>query len=244
MINKTLHSITNRASGFVDPSFVTEASFVPMVCRTSNRSDTSDTSDIRHLLGLDIVGDDYHVRAILGAIAAHPKIFAGFEDGVCTWRAQDFVPAAPISPDGTIVAATPGGIRIALRATEVPVPAQVVVDYVAANNAKVTYGKRNTMVPTRTSGGSIYPEWPEWLDIQAGFTPVATWTTGSRFTITARPTRFPYSVLAATLRDNPHVGALLKSQGLIENFHLADDDVERVATVALALGLSNTAVYV
>jgi hypothetical protein len=61
--------------------------------------------------------------------------------------------------------------------------------------------------------------------------------------IYARPAVFPYQVMADALQAAGCKNGVLQQQGLLNNFHQAEDAQKKLAIVALALGLSNPAVY-
>ena len=234
MRNKILHSITNRRGGFVTPSLLASTEFNPSV-------ETSDSAELRRLLGLDYTGDDYHVLALLACVEAHPAVLRAFQDGLRSYRVQDFTPPVPWVSGGVMVNDPAGVPQLRPIATSAPVPAAVVLDYVSASSAALTYGARYELITCRTAGANVFPSWPADLGISGGVQ--TTWAPGARVSVYARPVVFPYQMFADALQTSGSKNRFLQQQGLLNNFYQAADAQEKLAITALALGLSNPAVY-
>lgn len=234
MINRALHSISNRAGGFIEKFFPDNPSFHPS-------SETPDTLALRRLLGVDRAGDDYHLVAVLAAIEAYPEIQQQFDDRQRTYRLETYAKPAPQVGGGVFVPDAAGPAQIKLMATEVPVPEVLTLTYRQASLATLVYGQRRETVRVGQSGGTIYPEWPADLGISGGVT--LTWEADAQLVVRAVPARFPFAVLAEELKRSGALRGLLVRQQLVEHFHLAPDPVKKVALAALALGLSNPAAY-
>lgn len=234
MINRTLHAITNRAGGFMTASLRAEPAFHPS-------TETPTTQRLRALLGVDRTEDDYHVFAILTAIEACPDIRAAFRDPVRSYAPHDYRPANPVYSGGTPVADAAGDPQCRLKANETPVPTGFFLQFTDPGCGTVRYGRRTTVVPVTISEGRVYPQWPEFMGFSGGVQ--MSWEPGAVFSARARPVRFPYGVLAAALRADDAKNELLERHLLTAQFHRAPDEVRQVAVAALALGLSNSAVY-
>ena len=234
MRNKILHSVTNRRGGFVTPSLLASTEFNPS-------PETSDSAELRRLLGLSYTGDDYHVLAVLAAVEAHPDVLRAFQDGLRSYRLQDFTPALPWVSGGVMVADVAGVPQLRPIATSAPIPAAIQLAYVSASAASLTYGARYELIPCRTSGANVFPSWPQDLGISGGVQ--TTWAPGAVVSVYARPAVFPYQMMADALQVAGCKNGFLQQQGLLNNFHQAEDAQKKLAVVALALGLSNPAVY-
>jgi hypothetical protein len=235
MHNKILHSVTNRAGGFNTPGLLTSSEFHPSV-------ETRASADLRHLMGLDYENDDYHVLAMLAAVEAHPDVFRAFQDGSRSYQVQDFPPPAPpVVSGGIMVSDAAGFARLQPVPDTCPVPPEVLLTYVSASAGGLSYGRRYEVLPCRVSDSTVFPTWPENLGISGGV--YTTWSPGAQVRIYARPTSFPYQVMADTLQVASCKNVFLQQQGLLNHYYQAEDAQKKLAIVALALGLSNPAVY-
>jgi hypothetical protein len=234
MRNKILHSVTNRTGGFKTPSLLTSTEFQPSV-------ETVDSREVRRILGVDQTADDYHVLAMLAAVAAQPEVLRAFQDGVQSYRVQDFALVAPLVAGAVMVPDKDGAPTLAPVASTAPIPDHISIDFVSATAAAMTYGGRYELMPCYAVSGVLYPTWPVDLGITGGLQ--MPWSAGAHCDIYARPVLFPYQVMADTLQASSAKNIFLQSQGLLNNFYQAEDAQKKVALVALALGLSNSAVY-
>ena len=234
MVNKILHSITNRAGGFMEVAFPDSAVFRPS-------AETQDSRQLRTLLGLDRKSDDYHLIAVLAAIEAYPEIFYAFEDTERTYRIENFTLPTPVVSGGTLVSDHLGVAQIKPVTTDVPVPDAMTLSYLGNTTGVIVYGTRRDVVRLTVSRGQVFPEWPADLGMSGGFT--VTWNSSAVISIRTKPVRFPYAVLADRLRQDNAKNGFLMRHDLVEAFHFAEDPVKQVAIAALALGKSNPAVY-
>ncbi len=234
MINRTLHAITNRAQGFNTTTLIADPGFRAAL-------ETEVTRRLRAMLGLDITRDDYHVFAVLAAVASCPDIDESFQDPVRSYALGDYAPPAPRYSGGLAVPDAKGAPQCQLLPQDTPVPDRFTLTYVDQDFGAVQYGSSRVIVPVAVLDNLVYPRWPLSLGFSGGVQ--MTWGAGAQFTAQAYPFRFPYEVLAETLHQAPEKNALLEAHGLLDHFYLAPTAVKKVALVALALGLSNPAVY-
>jgi len=234
MRNKILHSITNRAGGFNTPSLLNSTEFHPSI-------ETRESLELRRILGVTQTRDDYHVLAILAAVEAHPEVLRAFQDGVRSYRVQDFSAAQSALSAGVMVPDENGAPQLRPVPSSAPVPEAVVLSYVSATSAGLSYGSRYEVINVRVSGSNLLPSWPGDLGVSGGIQ--TAWGPGARVDIYARPAVFPYQAMAHTLQTAGCKNVFLQQQGLLNNFHQADDAQKKLAVMVLALGLSNPAVY-
>jgi hypothetical protein len=235
MINRTLHSLTNRAGGFNTPALPTNPSFHPA-------TETLASRQLRALLGLSRTQDDYHLFAVLAAVEAFPSITDAFEDPVKSYTLEDYQTPAPAVIGATVIDDAKGAWSCAVSCNEVPVPDRFSFAYRDTGFGQLSYGKRREVLPVGlVSGNKVYPQWPADFGFNGGFG--LTWTSGATATVVTWPSRFPYETLAEQLRTADCKNEFLRQQSLLDHFHLAPTALEKVAVTALALGRANTAVY-
>jgi hypothetical protein len=126
-------------------------------------------------------------------------------------------------------------------ADEWPVFFDIYADYVDAAHLRVYGGSHNEIVSATPNGDFVIVNWPSWTGISGTLQNLDPgWTSGFSFHLYAIPNNFPYENIAAALKERSDVYQLLTQQGLEAQLFSARTAMEKVATVALAVGLSHT----
>lgn len=235
MINRTLLSISNR-DRFFDPNLISDPDFQP--CAQS-----AETRQIRAELRLDDNMSDYHLWALLLAVEAYPAIARAFVDPVKSYDIFRYSNPVVKVYGATLVNDAAGFPVIKPVCSQWPVPDRFTVAYQDEGSAMVAYGSQTVSCPFREADGVLYVEWPATLGVTGGLQLDGVWTTGAVVEIHARPVRFPYDQLVTAVEHWQHTFDIVEKAGLLNNFYLAENAVEKTAVLALALGLSNTSVY-
>lgn len=235
MINKTLLSISNR-DRFFDPDLIADPAFQP-----SAQSEA--VKQLREVLKLDDNMSDYHLWAILLAVEAYPAIARAFSDPVKSYDIFRYSKPGVKVYGASLVNDTGGLPHVKLVCSQWPVPDRLVVTYKDEGSVLVAYGNQINTCAFREADGVLYVAWPAGLGISGGLQLNGTWTAGSSVEIHARPVRFPYEQLVAAVEHWQRTFDVVEQAGLLNNFYLAENAVEKTAALALALGISNTSVY-
>jgi len=231
MTNKILHTVTNRAT-FTSPVFPAITSFVP-------RTQSEDATAVREFLQMSFNTHDYYVVGLLQAIDAIPDIKWEFGTSPRTYDLKHYQYPKPWST-GAKLGPDAGGPPVVNRtAAEWPVFFDIYATYLDDTHLRVTGGKHNDIVKARRNNDFVIVEWPEWTGLSGTLQNLDPgWSAGFEFHLYHIPNNFPYPILAEKLLEQPSVYQLLIQQGLESAFYSARTTLEKVATVALALGKS------
>jgi hypothetical protein len=228
MINRILHTVTNRATGFVSPVFPKFADFVPRIM-------TGEALALLKFLQLDREDTDFFVVGILQAVDAFPCIRESFGPEIRTYDLSMFSLPTPELVNCQLVDGPLGPPSLRRIPEEFPTQSVVQLSYRADDVMHAELGDRIFDFPVRAAGTCLHPEWPEALGIKGDLE----WHAGFSAQINFWPTGFPYQALADALDAFAPKSALLSQSGLSSHYHLAFSAIEKVAITALALGLSN-----
>lgn len=226
MHNRALHFITNRKDGFASAYFPASSDFQPC-------TESAAAKEVRRLLGLN---SDYGVRAVLATVHGFPYIFEEFRDTSRTYRVSDFQPDRVVTVGAVWKNDAAGLPLFTPECTELPVPEEMVVEYLSNARARLTYGERVEDIDVRPVFGTsdLIPEWPEDLGVSGSFLLQDAWQAGSRIRVQGPPARYPWAAAGALLAL-PDTQAVLQSAGLLDTAAPLNSPVERVAVIALAL---------
>ena len=236
MLNKILNAVTNRNLPNT-PAFRFGGAFYPM-WPDPHRS-------LRQAMGLDRTDYEYFVLGVLAAIDSFPALAAELQETGRTFHLSE-LRAPSISFSGLVLKPSSKDLPELTREAGDNFDPIISFSYVDAATLAVTIDGVVYPMPVTVSGERLIPQ-PNaapinikgLLEVQAP----QTWGTGFTGSITYYPP-FPYGKIAAAFeRDRSHLPLLLKFN-LTDNYLFAESDMERVAVVATAVGLSNTSVYV
>jgi hypothetical protein len=232
MIDKILHAITNRRD-FSSPHLRAVSSFVPVTPSPA-------ASAVMAALHLDDATSDYYVHAALATIDAYPDIREGFQEGDRSYRLRDFQRPVDTFLGVEPIADTQGPFNLRRRPAVFPVDFTLPLSYLDFSHLGVRIDGQFHAVACSSGSDALYPEWPEELGISGGLRLVGqSWGSAFQGSITHMPPHFPYAAVAALLEALPAKNELLLNAGLIEHYAAVRAPSARLATVLLALGLSN-----
>jgi hypothetical protein len=228
-MNRALHAITNRANDFTSPVFPTTSTYAPVTLPKAAQS-------VRDFLQLG--GDDYFVVGVLMALYSFPELLENIDDGL-TFRLTDYV-RPPDTGISTLLPDSNGPPYLYRVPVEFPVSLTYQLSYGSANFLQVALGSKTFNVPVTVSGTQLLPVWPPELGISGSFDlTYQPWNSAFALTIQHVPVGYPYELVASILDQNTQKNELLVTHGLLSHYFRARSGMEKVATVALALGLSN-----
>jgi len=232
MVNRILHTVTNRAN-FVSPVFPVSTSFEP-------KQQSELATSVRKFLQMPFNVQDYYVVGLLQAIDAVPDIRWEFGGEPRTYDLKHYQHPKPWATGAELGPDAGGPPAVNRIASEWPVFFDMYATYVDSTHLRITGGTHNDIVSARLNGDFVMVEWPSWTGIKGTLQNLDPgWNSSFQFHIYHIPSNFPYSVLAAQLQEVPDVYQLLIQQGLEAEFYSARTPLEKVATVALAVGLSH-----
>lgn len=233
-MNEILHSVTNRTL-FDTPCFRTGKPFYPM--------SPDPQAELRTLLGLTRRDYRYFVLGVLGAVYSFPAVAAEFREAGRSFRMSD-IPAPQTVFKNIAVAPSHTDAPSISRTAGLNFDPVMSFRYLDDQHLALTVDGADYPVPVVVSdlmlqlGDHVAP-----VDIKGQLAFSEAWAPGFEGSITFYPP-FPYGpIIEAIERARLHVPLLLTSN-LTDQYLFAESDMEKVAVIALAVGLSNTAVYV
>ena len=233
-MNEILHSITNRDLSGI-PALRTGTPFLPM--------SPDPYEDLRALLGLDRTDCTYYVLGVVGAVYSFPALAAEFKEHAATFRISDIPHPEPVF-DGVVVAPTAAAMPEISRIAGLNFDPVITLSYADARTLGLLIDGVRYHVPVTKAGDKLIllpHDAP--LSVKGALQLQTAWDDTFRASITLYPP-FPYSsVIEAVERSRAYIPLLL-TRGLTDCYLFAESDMERVAVLATALGLSNTSVYV
>jgi len=233
MTNKILHTVTNRAT-FVSPVFPAETTFSPT-------TQLAVPTSVREFLQMPFNVHDYFVVGLLQAIDAVPELRWDFNETIRTYDLKHYQYPTTWQTGAELGPSMEGPPAVNRIADEWPVFFDIYADYVDAAHLRVYGGSHNEIVSATPNGDFVIVNWPSWTGISGTLQNLDPgWTSGFSFHLYAIPNNFPYENIAAALKERSDVYQLLTQQGLEAQLFSARTAMEKVATVALAVGLSHT----
>jgi len=235
MLNEIVHRLTNKASAFV-AGFPKQSLFRPSI------ADEFET-DIRDALRVN--DDDYYLRSYIQLLHAYPDLLTALGE-----RQRTFDPGRGASAEGSISGATlvaQGDTEPKLyrKYSEWPVVFSITYSYLSAELLQTDY--YDAKVPyTIDAGGNLEVQWPTWSGVRGGVVAMTVGpgiNPGASFTITQNPAEFPSEKLVSELLLKRNLVVVLRKAGLLNHFHLAETDDERIAVVVTALCIYNKLEY-
>lgn len=231
MINKILHTVTNRKN-FVSPVFPSTTKFEPT-------SQAPTPTAVRELLQLPFTPHDYFVVGALQAADAVPDIRWDFQEEQRTYDLRHYRKPVGWSTGADLVGSVYGPPLINRVADEWPVFFDIYGSYVDAGHLRVTGGSHSDIVRATSSDGQLLVEWPEWTGIQGNLANLDPgWTSVFVWHLYHVPANYPYRKVAEVLTESTEANQLLTGQGLMAQFASAQTAVEKVALTTLALSKS------
>lgn len=227
MRDLTLHALTNRANDFVSPVFPRNSDFKPV-------PETAAVAAVRRLLGLDVRTNDYYVIGMLRAVEACPDILESLGGRIGT--RLDYVRPADVFTGFSLLPSPQGAPFLRCRPTGFPVPFSLSFDYLAPGVLRLTWGQAAWNLTVRPHNELLYVDWPKDLAIGGLMSLTQPWQAGFHGEIQHIPSSYPYKAVADMLAANTDTVELLRDTRLVQNFFSAQDAIEKVALVGLALG--------
>jgi hypothetical protein len=235
-INKTLFSVTNR-DNFVTPMFDGGPELLQVI-------PSKEEANTRQLLGLDILDTDYYVIGILQAIEAYPEIDEQFKDLNKTYDLARLDVPINKGVGCNLIPDKDGPPYVRTKTLEFPVSFDIQLKYLSDKNMKIVVGKKYYQVSySKRDDFTIFPDWPEELDIRGGVELNTKWAQGNPAKIQYWPLNFPYDKIARALEEDNQHGIFMLDTVFSEAYHSTQFDMEKVALSAAALGIKNKSVY-
>ena len=234
--NAILLSTTNRNTRFLSPAFQATGTFRQALC-------TAEEREVRRLLDLNATWSDYAVKCVLGVIDAYPLIRARFEEPSRNYRATQLARMPDVLTGGTLENSPQGPAKLARHPVEWPVNPVISLTWLSASHLTLAFGNTTQALPWYMDGTRLALDWPEESGVSGRVNPATPVVDGWTMTITHEPVSCPFAALASVLDTSNATRILLNRRGLTKAWFASDTDAERVAVVALALGLSNKEVY-
>lgn len=236
MINKILHTVTNRKH-FVSPVFPASTGFIPATLGAA-------AEEVRQLLQLHRTEDDYFVVGVLQAIDAFPDIAQEFGEARRNYTLQAYRPT-PLRMQGAELGGVGAGPPKVLRTPDTwPVDFRIKLEFVDSANLRARVGKAEEIFSAHPTGTDrLSPDWPDRLGIRgtlANLNPIS-WGEGFRAEIFHVPPSFPYALAAAALVESDAAYQLLSASGLEAAVYSARTPMEKIALTALAISRSHPA---
>ena len=237
MLNEILHRLTNKSSDDLVPGFPVESKFVP------SEADSYET-DLRNTMLVN--AHPFYLRSYLQLIHSFPDVLSALGQRDSTYNAGDPLYVHADVVGGSLVEDSAGNQPKLYRAvSEWPVRFSITYSYFDADYLQTNF--RGAKVPYTINGsGHIEPEWPVWSGVvgavvhdenPAGIAP------GELFVISQSPAEFPSTALASKLVLSKGLIPVLRKTGLLNHYHWAETNDERVAVTAAALCLYNRIEY-
>jgi hypothetical protein len=137
MINKFLHSLTNRRIISDDPMFASDPTFVP-----ANLS--ADDLKLRSILCLDYTTSDYYLKNYVALADIYPDILSVLNDTVTSYQTKDFLPRG-VRMQGATLLSNPGvsGFYSDLRPLSLPIGLSYSIDFVAPVVCQINRDRNN-----------------------------------------------------------------------------------------------------
>ena len=235
MHNKFLHALTNR-NFFLHPGFRGMDDFVPSVDATADR--------VRDLLGLNDTEHDYYIVGLLQAVAAFPHIRSQLDDPHVTYDLLDYRPPVAGVSGASLLGDVNGPPAITIIPAAFPTGFEVTLVWRTTTSFTMTAEGLDSILKVRHSNGTVFPEWGACgirgrLVLADG----NAWADGCEVIISHTPVTYPYRLAVQAVSGSPHALSIIDSAGCMEAFYSSQDDVEKMAVVALALASLNKAVY-
>jgi hypothetical protein len=196
---------------------------------------------VRDTLGLAEEGNDFHVSSVLAALASFPDMMTMAEPSVELWDVHDFTRPSPVMTAGTLVPRRGNLPVFAPNALEAPAPYTITVSWIS-EGARVVYGSNRWDVEASPFNNVPYKliiEWPSELGVSGDIELDVAWNKSSVVTLSGWAKAYPYALAADKLSSKRSTIYLLSQAGVVENFFLSSDSVEKIAVIALALAITH-----
>ena len=242
MVNKLLHALANRNSGFEDPLLVGDPTFVP--ARLSVEAER-----MRSLLLLD-AGGDYYLKVYLACVEAYPDIHQLLDDQTVSYKAADFPPRG-VKVNGADFEAriNAAGFFLDPKPTFLPLDLAYQVRYHDTRYVRIIgLGTSLTSTPPYTKSGVspneiLQVQWPADVPFSGPLMLQQDWSAGALVEIEVTPSRFPYGLVVSRLQGNAYLMSRLIAQHLVDEYVGTHDTLRKIALAVTMLALSNPAVY-
>lgn len=230
-MNTVLHAITNRSGDFVSDIFPSDTSYKPVVL-------SSDAAALRKFLQLDNTSHDYYVVGCLAALNAFPELLESLGSDDQTFDLTRYQRPEDVT-NLELIPGPYGPPNIKRVATEFPAQLDMRLVYESPTVGVFSLGNRREEITVDVDTDSFAPAWPVWAGVAGAVD--AVWSSTIQFNIRHTPISFPYDALAEKLDQNRDKNMLLLATDLLTHYFSARSGIEKVATVATALALSNPA---
>lgn len=235
MKNAILLSLTNRRTGFLSPAFQNLPDFTPA-------AESPEEKEVRDILDLRPGDSDYAVKGLLGTVDAFPSIRARFGETERSWRPSDFSRLDDNITGASLVADPVKLPTIARVPMNWPVDTRMRI-YGDLSEARMTIDGHSYVTSCHTDGRLLAVDWPDASGISGRIHLLDESATSYDIQIDHEPVAYPFDSIVRALEASAAARRLLIGQGLNKAWYASDSAAEKVAIMALALGLSNRTVY-
>lgn len=228
MLDRIFHEVTNRADDFVSPVFSRKSGYVP-------RIEDPTTAAVRRLLKLDDSSTDYYAVGMMRALEACPDIMESCGNNTDSGSLLRYTKPADIFLGVSLQPGPSGAPYLRLVPKSFPVSFTVGFAYLEPSVLRLTASGDTYDLQVRVNGKELYVQWPDSLGIGGNLVVGKYWIPGFQGSITHVPVGYPYKAVADVLASNRASVDLLGATGLSKEFYAAQDSIEKVAMVGLAL---------
>jgi len=237
MTNSILLAVTNRDTGFLSPELQIFQSFKPS-------RESKDEKGVRELLGLKDTTTDYFVKGVLGTVDAFPAVRTRFNESERSYDMTRLIRATDVITGGKLVPDTDGFPQVLRNPSEWPAVQTMVFQYLDSTTLSLDIGSvRHYAKYFPDTTGTLVVDWPAVSGVRGNLLPDAAIEAGYELVIDHEPVRYPHNLVKTKLENSTCFLNIIKNQGLNKAWYASDSAAEQVAVAALALGLSNKAVY-
>lgn len=238
MRNAVLHLLTNKVGGFNSSVLPTNSFYKPY-------KPTAAETFVRDKLLIN--STNYHLANSMLAVYSFQEIYSEFRESSTTFSIKDLQENKVTISGASYANTSTENFNIVNIPTSFPSVNYFnwQIKYQDFDNLIFVGCDTTAVIPYEltetTQDGNTYriitADWPAVAGIKGGFSldPETDWSLGNSFSLTVYPAVFPYGAAVAYINDFAETATILNTSGLARNFYNAQTDIEKYATLMLAL---------